>query len=137
MERTRGDWRQTEADGNNLHLKWCIDYTSAYSYQSSFKQIFTSIFFLKTSLKPSVYVSNLNWIRTVNYLFSKGNLFSELKRNCSLLLKYISSKYSLGFDIKFLNYRYPKAVGRDSTSLNNFILYFLSLYQGRSTRQTW
>lgn len=73
-------------------------------------------FFFKTSLKPSVYVSNLNWIWTVNYLFSKGNLFSELKRNCSLLSKYVSGKYSLGFDLKFLNHRPPTAAGRDSTS---------------------
>lgn len=98
---------------------------SAYSYQSSFKQVFTSIFFLKTSLKPSVYVSNFNCIWTVNYLFSKENLFSELKRNCSLLLSeantsvaFTYTKYSFGFIYSFWITGIQKQL--EETELANF-----------------
>ena len=49
---------------------------------------------------------SVSWKGTVHYFLSKANT--------SVAFTY--TKYSLGFDTKFLNYTYPKAVGRDSAS---------------------
>lgn len=76
-------------------------------------------------MKPSVYVSNFNWIWTVNYLLSKENLFSELKRNCSLLLSeantsvaFTYTKYSFGFIYSFWVTGIQKQL--EETELANF-----------------